>query len=553
MTLLPRTLMSMKWRSCLSKAASSSAKPANPGGVARFQADPLAAERVAAVVQGDLQHLDQVEIAGQDVAFAAEGPGLHAARGAAAAGVGQRLALAQHLGHQRLGIEQRRLAEAGAHDLQRPVQEGVGVLAADLHHGAGLQQAHLLDHLEDEEGDLVDAVLALGVDAAGVDQGEIGVGAALLGRDPHLGRRGMVVELHPEGLQQLAGLFAGQAAVGQAAAVEGEQVLVEAAGVEGVPGVGLADHAQVDEPVVLQRLMEVARRLRRHALADGGDAQQLLFARRVLFPGGQLPRPGGVAAGEGDHGRRRPSSMASSSSCLASACGSLKKSRAPRLARISACRSQQPLGVDLFAAHGVAGGALLHELGEDARLVGVEPLRGHVGEEALAHGLAPPVGDDLVGEVAAGGGADAEAGLLAPVQDVQVAERMAGDLGVGGGGLGRRPPFADDQLVGQDDDLLAGQQVGEGAGALARDGEAVGGAALVVAGQQAAAFAGKHGNGPQRAGAQSLDPFVHVSLRSGRSIHDSGIYSLARFSAAVSGGRVAASGAAMPRRWSLPL
>ena len=173
----------------------------------------------------------------------------------------------------------------------------------------------------------------------------------------------------------------------------------------------------------------------------------------------------------------------------------------------------QALGIDLFAADGVAGGALLHELGEHARLVGGEPFGRHVGEQLLAHGLAPPVGDDLGGEVAAGGGADAEAGLLAPVQDVQVVERVAGDLGVGRGGLGRRPPFADDQLVGEDGDLFAGQQAGEGAGALAGDGEAVGGAAAVIAGQQAAALAGQGGNGPQRAGAQFLDPGVHVSLR----------------------------------------
>ena len=111
-------------------------------------------------------------------------------------------------------------------------------------------------------------------------------------------------------------------------------------------------------------------------------------------------------------------------------------------------------------------------------------------------------------------GADAETGFPPRVQDVQVAQRVAGDLRVGGGGLGRWPPFADQQFVGQDDHFFMGQEVGERAGALAGNGEAVGGAALVVTGQQDAALAGEFGNGPQGTGAQPLDSFVHVSLRS---------------------------------------
>ena len=59
-----------------------------------------------------------------------------------------------------------------------------------------------------------------GVDAADVDLGEIGVGAALGGGHAHLGRGGLVVELDPEALQQLFGLFAGQRAVGQPLLVE---------------------------------------------------------------------------------------------------------------------------------------------------------------------------------------------------------------------------------------------------------------------------------------------------------------------------------------------
>ncbi len=237
------------------------------------------------------------------------------------------------------------------------------------------------------------------------------------------------------------------------------------------------------------------------------------FLRAAFFSrAASLPRLGGVAAGEGDHGRGGRF-HGQQLFLLGQRQRVVMEIEGPPGGADLGLQVAEPLGVDLFAADGVAGGALLHELGEHARLIGGEPFGGHLGEQLLAHGLAAPVGDDLRGEIAAHRGADAEAGLLAPVQHVQVVQRMAGDLGVGGRGLGRRAPLADDQLVGQDDDLFVGQQKGEGAGALARDGEAVGGAAAVVAGQQAAALAGERGNGPQRAGAQFLDPFGHVSLR----------------------------------------
>jgi hypothetical protein len=88
-----------------------------------------------------------------------------------------------------------------------------GTLLADLERGAGLQQAHLLDHVEDQVGELVDAVGAVGLEAAQVDLGEVGVGAALGGGDAHLGRGGLVVELDPQALQQLFRLLAGERAL----------------------------------------------------------------------------------------------------------------------------------------------------------------------------------------------------------------------------------------------------------------------------------------------------------------------------------------------------
>jgi hypothetical protein len=55
----------------------------------------------------------------------------------------------------------------------------------------------------------------------------------------------------------------------------------------------------------------------------------------------------------------------------------------------------QALRVDLAVEDGVPGGPLLHELGEDAGFVSVDPLRGHIGEDAVALGAALPERDDL--------------------------------------------------------------------------------------------------------------------------------------------------------------
>ena len=135
--------------------------------------------------------------------------------------------------------------------------EAVGVLLADLDRGAGLQQAHIFDHVQDQIGDIVDRVRAVGIHPAEIDLGEIGVGAAFLGGYPHLGRGGLVVELDPEAVEQFLGRFSGQRAVCN--------FLFDRRGIgagrggrgKGVPGVQLGGDAQVDEPVVLDCFPEL--------------------------------------------------------------------------------------------------------------------------------------------------------------------------------------------------------------------------------------------------------------------------------------------------------
>ena len=219
--------------------------------IARFQPDPLPGARIDAVVQGQLEHLGHVQVAGQVVIFLAKGADLDAAAGAAGPRVGHRLALAHQLLHRGVGVEHRGLAEPGADDARRALDKRVGALFTDLDRGAWLQEAHLFDHVQDQVGHLVDPVRAVLPHPAGVDLGKIGIGAALGGGDAHLGRGGLVVELDPETVQQLFRRLAGQRALRQSLLVKGQQVLVEPAGVKGVPGVELGGHAQVNEPIVL--------------------------------------------------------------------------------------------------------------------------------------------------------------------------------------------------------------------------------------------------------------------------------------------------------------
>ena len=115
------------------------------------------------------------------------------------------------------------------------LQEGVRALAGQLDVRARLQQVHLVHDVEQQVGDRVRAVGTVAEQAADVDVGEVRVGAALGGGDPDLRRRGMIVELDEETLEQLARRPRVRVPVGQPALVERQQVLVEVAGIEASP------------------------------------------------------------------------------------------------------------------------------------------------------------------------------------------------------------------------------------------------------------------------------------------------------------------------------
>ena len=107
----------------------------------------------------------------------------------------------------------------------------------------------------------------------------------------------------------------------------------------------------------------------------------------------------------------------------------------------------KPLAIDLVICHSMAGCTLLHELCEDPRLVGGLPFVGHLIEDEVTHGTAPPEGDysflvnlpDIRGA--------RKRYLLPAVQQLKIIKRMAAQLGIGRHGLGRGPAFPHDQLA----------------------------------------------------------------------------------------------------------
>jgi hypothetical protein len=161
-------------------------------------------------VQGKLQDFRHVKVARQVIVLLAESAHFDAAAGTAVAGIDHRLAHAHQLLDDEVAVKDRRLAETGPNDAPCPLDKGVGVLLADLDRGAGLEEAHLLDDVQEQVSQLVDGVGAVFPHAAQVDLGEIGVGRAFGRRDADLGRRGLVVELDPQALQQLFGRLAAQ-------------------------------------------------------------------------------------------------------------------------------------------------------------------------------------------------------------------------------------------------------------------------------------------------------------------------------------------------------
>ena len=256
------------------------------------------------------------------------------------------------------------------------------------------QFVELFLDFEDDVGDFVGGAVAVAVYAADIDVGEVVVGAALKCCDSDFGRCGLVVELDPEAGDEFLGLVAGQCAFCDALLVEGEEVLVDVSGVHGVPAVELCDGAQVHEPVHLNGFPEVAGCVGGHMMTNVCYFQQLRLAEWVVGLGGHLFCQFGMSLGEEDGGIAGDG-HGLEFLLLVGGFGVVDVVELTD-ALLDACFHVEEAFVVHLAVHGgVPGGALFHELGEDACVVGFFPLLADVVEDALALGLAGPVGDDF--------------------------------------------------------------------------------------------------------------------------------------------------------------
>ena len=426
--------------------------------LAGFGAQLLAGNLVHAVEQGQLEDLRQIEVPLQDVGLISERSSFHAAGAAALPGVLQALAGVHQFLDDRLRVVEGGLSPAFPGNLAGPLQKFPGIFPADLHIGVGLNQLEVIHAVQDDVRHLVDPVLPLRSDAAGIDVGEIRVGAALLEGDAHLRRSRLIVELYPQALHQLLGLVPGEDARLDIPFIEGPQVLVKVSGGVGVPRIELRSHRQVGKPVGLDGLIEGFRLTGRHHVAVGGNLQQLLFPLFIGAPGGHFPGKlpialaqdhDGVAGDE--HGVELVPLVQSIRIALVVQLG---QGRPDVLLVV-----EISLLVELGGAHRVAGAPLLHELGEDAGLIGVLPLLGHAVQDPAAHGPVLPVGDDLLLLDVQVLLRDGEVAPRPVVHVAHVLQGVAAQLREGGGGLGTGPLLPHDQLAFADVQGLMGEDM----------------------------------------------------------------------------------------------
>ncbi|OPZ65285.1 MAG: hypothetical protein BWY83_03042 [bacterium ADurb.Bin478] len=344
---------------------------------------------------------------------------------------------------------------------------------AELNIRTGLQQTHLVDHIQDQIGDLIDAVRAISLQPSAVDVGKIGVGCAFSGRDPHLGWRGLVVKLDPKALQQLSCKALIQITCRPVGLIKRIEMLVQAAGIKGIPWIELCDHAEMDKPVGLQRLMKGARRLRRHSSADLGDALQfaLTLDRARLLR--QPLRLLGITMSQGDDGLgTNPHGL--------QFLRSLPGGRIVQIIQFHhriidpADEIHHPQSVDLVVQHRMPRGTLLHELGEYAGLIAAMPGRRHSRKNFFPHGVSAPEGDDALAINVAHVLADLKRCLFPVVQRLQILKRMAGQFRIGVGRFRRRTSFSYNPFVVLNADNLVLHQIAKnlrtphGSGHIAR-------------------------------------------------------------------------------------
>ena len=148
------------------------------------------------------------------------------------------------------------------------------------------------------------------------------------------------------------------------------------------------------KPIHLYGLPQIAGRMGGHMMADAGYLLQFLPALRVVLPGGHLFSKPGMALGEQNGGIARDG-HGLQLLLLVGGLGVIDVIQRGYLFFYAGLDVEQSLTVHLSIHSRMPGGTLLHELGEDAGVVGLFPFLRHVVEDALALRLSLPIGYDL--------------------------------------------------------------------------------------------------------------------------------------------------------------
>ena len=130
-----------------------------------------------------------------------------------------------------------------------------------------------------------------------------------------------------------------------------------------------------------------------HHVAVGGDLEQLLLALLVGAGLGHLTGQLGVALAQNDNGVAADAHGVELVA-LVNGLGVIHVVQLGQRLLDVLLVIQIALFIDLHGADGVAGAALLHELGEYAGGVGLLPLVSHAVQDLFPHGTALPVGND---------------------------------------------------------------------------------------------------------------------------------------------------------------
>ncbi len=247
-------------------------------------------------------------------------------------------------------------------------------------------------------------------------------------------------------------------------------MLIQVTRAEGVPGVQFCGHAEVDEPVILQRLPEIPRGVRRDVRTDLGDAFQFLLPLRVRLLLRQLLGFFRVAFCKADQ------SVGADVHCLELflliiGFWIVQVIQVFQALLDVSLEIEESFAVDFVIQDGVTRRPLLHELGKDAGLIRGLPLLRHFLKDEFAHGLPPPEGDDGFLVDLPGLGADGKGYLFPGIEDVQIFQGMAAQFRVGRRGFGGRAFFTDDQFAFVDADGLVFHQILKGQGAAHRRGQ----------------------------------------------------------------------------------